>query len=431
MSYQHRPAIASARDTASRVERGEITCEEVARGCLQRIAASDALIGAWEHLDEGAVLAAARAQDQKGRRDAAPLRGVPVGVKDVFDTSDMPTGYGSAAYQGFRPASDAAVVALLRRAGGIVLGKTVTTEFAAVSPGKTKNPHDGAFTPGGSSSGSAAAVAAGMVPIALGTQTSGSTIRPASFCGVVGYKPTFGLIERAGVKALASSLDTVGIFACSVVDVAFFTSVVAARPHLVPDDDTGKPRVGIYKTAQWDRADADAQAAMAHAIDRLGKAGFALRDVSVARGFDRLLALHDTVMGYEMNRCLAFERWFKTDAISDKTKAFVDSGRAVTSEVYEVAKHEVAEFRARLGELFEDCDVLLTPASTGAAPRGLESTGDPTFNRGWTLLHTPCLTLPAHKTAGNLPVGVQFVGRLGDDARLLATCAAAEIALAA
>ena len=170
MSYQHRPAIASARDTASRVERGEITCEEVARGCLQRIAASDALIGAWEHLDEGAVLAAARAQDQKGRRDAAPLRGVPVGVKDVFDTSDMPTGYGSAAYQGFRPASDAAVVALLRRAGGIVLGKTVTTEFAAVSPGKTKNPHDGAFTPGGSSSGSAAAVAAGMVPIALGTQ---------------------------------------------------------------------------------------------------------------------------------------------------------------------------------------------------------------------------------------------------------------------
>ena len=430
MNDLYRPVAPSAREIAQRIAQGEQTCEEAVRDCLQRIAATDPLIGAWEHLDEAAVLAEARAQDRQGGRAAALLRGVPVGVKDVFDTADMPTGYGSKAYRGFRPASDASVVALLRRAGGIVLGKTVTTEFAAVSPGKTKNPHDGAFTPGGSSSGSAAAVAAGMVPVALGTQTSGSTIRPASFCGVVGYKPTFGLIDRTGVKALASSLDTVGVFARSIADAAFFTSVVTARTNLIAGNDTGNPRIGIYKTAQWDRADTDLQAAIADAIDRLGHAGFALRDVPVPRGFETLLALHETVMGYEMNRCLAFDRWFKTDDITEKTKAFIDSARAVTAEAYDTAQREIITLRARLGELFEDCDVLLTPASTGAAPRGLENTGDPTFNRGWTLLHTPCVTLPAHKTAAHLPVGVQFVGRLGDDARLLAACGAAEQALA-
>jgi Asp-tRNA(Asn)/Glu-tRNA(Gln) amidotransferase A subunit family amidase len=429
MNERDRFLFPSAREIALRTARGEVTCEETVRSYLQRIAESDSSISAWEYIDETAALMAARNQDRRGARVGA-LRGVVVGVKDVFDTADMPTSYGSEAYRDFRPASDASVVALLRRAGGIVLGKTVTTELAAVSPGKTRNPHNGACTPGGSSSGSAAAVAAGMVSVALGTQTSGSTIRPASFCGVVGYKPTFGLIDRTGVKALASSLDTVGVFARSVGDVAFFASVVTARPQLVPGENTGKPRIGVYKTAHWDRADPDTCAAMAHASDRLGKAGFALRDVSVPLGFDGLLALHDTVMGYEINRCLAFERWFKSEKISDKTKAFIDSGQATISDAYDAAKYEVATLRRRLDELFENCDVLLTPASTGAAPRGLESTGDPTFNRSWTLLHTPCMTLPAHKTPGGLPVGVQFVGRLGEDARLLAACAAVEDALA-
>ena len=238
----------SAREIASKVSGGELTAEEVTRSVLDRIAELETAVQAWQHLDPERTIAEARAIDRGPSRGV--LAGVPVGIKDVIDTADMPTTYGSAVYKDFRPRADASCVALMRAAGAVGLGKTVSTEFAILSPGKTRNPHNDAHTPGGSSSGSAAAVGAGTIPLAFGTQTSGSTIRPASFCGAVGYKPTFGMIDRTGVKTLASNLDTVGLFARNVPDIAFFASVLAGRDDLRLGDEVTRPRVGLFRTAQ-------------------------------------------------------------------------------------------------------------------------------------------------------------------------------------
>src|SRR5579885_2458435 len=250
----------SARDAARRIAAGTLTAEALMRACLERIQSREATVGAWAHIDPDHALAEARARDQSAQR--GPLHGVPIGVKDIMDTADLPTGYGSRAYHGHRPGSDAACVALARAAGAVILGKTVTTEFAAMSPGKTRNPHDPAHTPGGSSSGSAAGVADFMMPLAFGTQTAGSIVRPASFCGVVGYKPSFGLVATAGVKPLAPSLDTIGGFARSVADVALFIAALTDRRDLVPSAPAARPRIGIYHTEPWDHAQPATAAAL-------------------------------------------------------------------------------------------------------------------------------------------------------------------------
>src|SRR5216684_2101833 len=248
------PLTLSARDAAREIAAGRLSAEALVAACLERIAAREPVVGAWHHLDRGAALAAARCCDTSA--PSGPLHGIPVAVKDLIDTVDMPTGYGSAIYAGHRPAADASCVALARGAGAIVLGKTVTTEFACFTAGKTANPRNPAHTPGGSSSGSAAAVADGMAPLALGTQTAGSVIRPAAYCGCVGYKPSFGLINRAGVKPLADSLDTVGVLARTVEDAAFFAGVLSERPALrhlaVP---SAAPRFGLYRTPVWEEAE--------------------------------------------------------------------------------------------------------------------------------------------------------------------------------
>src|SRR5215216_600925 len=247
------PLSLSAREAAQQIAARRLSAEALVAACLDRIAAREAAVGAWHHLDREAALEAARQRDREAPR--GPLHGLPIAVKDLIDTADMPTGYGSPIYQGHRPAADAACVALARSAGAVVLGKTVTTEFACFTPGKTANPHNLAHTPGGSSSGSAAAVAESMAPLAFGTQTAGSVIRPAAFCGIVGYKPSFGTIPRAGVKMLCDSLDTVGTMARNVADAAFFAGVIAGRPELrdvAPSE--APPRFGLYRTPMWDEA---------------------------------------------------------------------------------------------------------------------------------------------------------------------------------
>lgn len=431
MSFGIDDILPSARQIAADVAQGNTTCEAVVRDCLERIESLDKDIGAWVFIDHARAIEEARVRDCEGLDGrAGELRGVPIGVKDVFDTADMPTCYGSAAYSNFRPAADAYSVAALRHAGGIAIGKTVSTEFACVAPNVTRNPHNNAHTPGGSSSGSAAAVAAGMVPLALGTQTSGSTIRPASFCGVVGYKPTFGLIDRTGIKALSGSLDTVSIFARNVADAGFFAACLSGDYKLGPEAPIEKPRISLYRTPHWARADSDSQLAVERTAEMLRQQGLIVTEVTAPFGFENLLELHQTIMGYEACRTLAFEDWNKRDLLAEKTCDFLNDARSISFDAYFDALRILRILRAKVDDLYQDCDVLLTPAATGAAPAGLTSTGDPTFNRIWTALHVPCITIPAGRTARNLPIGVQFVGKPLGDHLMLSAATLAEAAIA-
>lgn len=416
----------TAREAAARIADGTLTSEALVQACLDRIAAREGEVQAWAHIEPTQAIEEARRRD----RDAArgPLHGVPIGVKDVIDTVDMPTTYGSRAYAGHRPGWDAAAVALARAAGAVVLGKTVSTEFAAWNPGKTRNPHNVARTPGGSSSGSAAAVADFMAPLAFGTQTAGSIVRPASYCGVVGYKPSFGLVAIAGTKALAPSLDTLGGFARSVADIAWFIGALAERPELVPTETPARPRIGLFRPEPWTQAQPETVAALDHAARALERAGADVGDRGAFPAFDRLVAAQNTIMSYEAARNLAWERLHRTEDIAPRTRAMLTDGAAVTWAAYEEASAYAAEARTTAPDFFGAFDAVLVPAAPGEAPTA-ETTGDPVFNRVWTLLRWPCLTLPAMRGPNGLPVGVQFVAWPGRDLDLLAVAAFAEAAL--
>ncbi len=423
------PRSLTAREAATEIAEGQLGAEALVRAYLDRIEAREGVVGAWHHLDREQALAEARQRDAEPPR--GPLHGVPIAVKDLIDTHDMPTGYGSPIYRAHRPAADASCVALARAAGAVVLGKTVTTEFAAFTPGKTANPHNPAHTPGGSSSGSAAAVADGMAPLAFGTQTAGSVIRPASFCGVVGYKPSFGMIARAGVKPLADSLDTVGVLARNVADAAFFAGVLTERPalrHLAPP--AHAPHVGLYRTPVWAEAEPVAAAALDRARSALERAGAQVEELAIAPEHGPLTEAQDKIMGFEMARALAYERIRHSAQLSPRLAQMLDAGMAVGAEEYDAARAAAEIARAGLAGFFGGCDAVLTPAAPGEAPAGLGYTGNPVFNRMWTLLGTPCATVPAHWGASGLPTGVQLVGRIGDDARLLACALFLEHALA-
>jgi Asp-tRNA(Asn)/Glu-tRNA(Gln) amidotransferase A subunit family amidase len=406
----------SAVEAAKRLARREITAEALLRDCLARIDARETQVRAWRFLARNEALAQARALDRGAV--SGPLHGLPVGVKDVFDTHDMPTEYGSPIYAGHRPAADAAVVALTRRAGGVVLGKTVTTEFATFHPGPTRNPHNTAHTPGGSSSGSAASVADFMAALAFGTQTAGSVIRPAAYCGVVGYKPTYNTLPRAGFKNDADSLDTVGVLARTAGDVALFVSALAGRPELNAAS-AAPARVGLCRTYQWDRAQPETVATLERAAAQLSKAGARVIELALPRAFAGLLKAQIAVMWYEVAHNLADEFTRHPEKLSAALRERCEKGFAMAPAEYESAIALGRECRARLAEAFGDCDVLLAPSAPGEAPAG-QATGDPVMNQVWTFLHTPCITVPAGKGPNGLPVGVQIVGRIGDDARALA-----------
>ncbi len=409
---------------------GRLTAEALTRSCLERIAAREPVVHAFAHLDPELALTEARRRDASSARGL--LHGLPLGVKDIIDTCDLPTAYGSRVYPGNRPAQDAACVALARAAGAVILGKTVTTEFAFRAPGPTTNPHDPAHTPGGSSSGSAAAVADCMLPVAFGTQTGGSVIRPAAFCGVIGYKPSFGTINRAGVKPLAESYDTVGLLARSVADVALVTAVLAGDEPAQHGVDPVKPaRVGLCRTPSWPEAGPATQSVLEASADRLTQAGVRVEEVALPAAFADFNQLHSIVLLFEAYRAVAYERTVHPDRLAPDTLEELEAGSRIRRRDYLAAKVRIAECRRLIDQAFEAADLLLAPSAPGEAPRGLESTGAATFNRLWTGLLMPCLNLPAGTGPSGLPIGVQTVGGRNDDARLLAWSAWIEARLAA
>ena len=411
--------LLSAVDAARQIATRKITAEALMRDCLGRVAARESEVQAWAHIDADAALAQARAAD--ARPVGGLLHGVPVGVKDLIDTVDLPTAYGSPIYAGHRPVWDAACVALTRAAGGIVMGKTVTTEFAVMQPNKTRNPHSIGHTPGGSSSGSAAAVADCMVPLAFGTQTAGSIIRPASYCGVVGYKPSFGMISRVGVKALSDTLDTVGTIARTVPDAAYLAAALTGRHDLIVDRPLStRLRIGICRTYEWNQALAETVATLESAADTLAAAGAAVGEVTLPPTFANLVQAQTDIMFAEQVQSLAHERLAHWSQISVKLQGILAEGSKVDLARYDAAQTHARNCRRSLAGVFADFDVLLAPSAPGAAPAGLGMTGDPVFNRIWTLLRTPCVNIPVAIAPGGLPVGLQVIGAFGDDARTLA-----------
>ncbi len=401
---------------AARIAEGTLRAEDVASALLDRVAEREPVVRAFAAIDPDAVLRAARALDASP--DRGPLHGVPIAVKDVLDTADLPTAMGSPIFAGHQPRADAACVALARAAGALILGKTVTAEFAFVHPGPTTNPHKSAHTPGGSSSGSAAAVAAGMVPLALGTQTGGSVLRPAAFCGVVGFKPSFGLIHRGGLKLMAESLDTIGIFARRVTDVALLLPVLAGLPALAPAAPR-PPRIGVCRVHPWALASQEARDVVQETAARLADAGAAVVDVSLPPSFDALLDVRARINDFEIARALAWEYHAERPRLSPRLAAAIKAGRGVTLADYTAAQAAGMAARAAFPAAMQGCDALLVPGAAGEAPEGLESTGDSRFQGVWTLLHGPALGLPVRRGARGLPLGIQLVAPAGQDAALL------------
>ncbi len=420
------PNQMSALQAAREIAAGRLTSEALVRGCLARIAERDAAVQAWAFVDPEAAIEQARACDRGPRRGL--LHGVPVGVKDVIDTADQPTAYNSPIYAGHRPRADAACVAAVRRAGAVILGKTETTEFANNHPARTRNPHNLSHTPGGSSSGSAAAVADHMVPVAFGTQTGGSTIRPAAFCGIVGYKPTFNLINRAGLKIVAESLDTIGTHGRSVEDAALLACAASGRT--MPDFARykGTPRVGLYRTPHWDKTDEATRTLLASVAERLRAAGWAVVDADLPPQAVAIYDANTTIMQYEEAFSLGYEYDHHRERLSEDLRTRIERGRATTREHYERAIDVVLEVGGMFHDAFRSVDVLLTPSAPGEAPFGLTTTGNALFNRNWTTLGLPCVTIPCGQGQKGLPLGVQFVGPYrGDTAVLLAADAARKI----
>jgi Asp-tRNA(Asn)/Glu-tRNA(Gln) amidotransferase A subunit family amidase len=411
------PADLTAVDAAKRIAQGSLTSEALMRACLDRIKQREPQVQAFEHLAANEALCAAQALDKGPSR--GPLHGLPFAAKDTFDTFDMPTTCGSPIYAGNRPPADAATVALSRKAGAILLGKSVTTEFAYFTPGKTRNPHDPARTPGGSSSGSAAAVGARMVPLAFGSQTVGSVIRPAAFCGAAAFKPSFGTLPANGLKAMAWSLDTIGVFGHSVADCALLVDALLGSEFLSALDRAEPPRVGICRTLKWSDAQPELAGALDEARERFSKAGAAVSEIGMPQSFAPLYDAQATVLAFEMARVFASEAARHHNQLSARFQEQVQKGRAVPYAEYARAKAITEVCRAQLALLFDGVDVLVAPASPGEAPVGHGYTGNPIFNGIWTLLGVPCVSMPGLKGPNGLPVGLQAIGRVGDDARTL------------
>lgn len=410
----------TVRSVVASVQSGTVTAEQVTTAFLQRISEQEESVGAFTHFDPYPVLEAARQLDTSGSKGA--LAAVPLGVKDIIDTVNMPTCYGSEAYSGTRPVWDAPSVCLSKHAGALIIGKTVSTEFALVAPGKTRNPWNPEHTPGGSSSGSAAAVAAGMVLAAFATQTSGSLIRPAAFCGVVGYKPSYGVMDRTGIKVLSDSLDTLGVMTRNVRDAAYLVSILTDRPTLTVNAAPRVPIVGLV-----DATDPNLEEGSRLALERTEKAlrgkGARVAFLTPPRWFADLPAMLDLLMGWEVTRSLSYERLCLGDRISTLTRAFMDQLASVTLTDYLDVKERLVQISTELDNLWSDCDVIVAPSAAGEAPASLNSTGNPAFNKSWTLLRAPAVNVPAGFGPNGLPVGVQVVGRPGDDVRTLSAAA--------
>ncbi len=411
----------TAMEALAAMASGALSAAALAGACLERIAERDGVVKAFAFIDAERALAEARSRDRPGPGAGnGLLHGLPFGVKDIIDTCDMPTAYGSPIYAGHRPAADAACVALAREAGGIVLGKTVTTEFALRHPGPTANPRNLAHTPGGSSSGSAAAVADCMVPVAFGTQTGGSIIRPASYCGVVGYKPSLGTINPTGVKPLANSFDTVGLFARCVDDCAWVVAVLSGEERPSRALEALRPaRVGLWRTPAWPHAQPESVQAVEAAAAQLARDGVSVDELELPGEFERFLDAQSDVLRFEAARVFAFERMQRNAQLSASSRAELAAGAAIARRRYVEAQALIESCQTLYARAVAPYDALLGASAAGEAPRGLLDTGEAMFNRFGSGLGIPCLNLPAFTGPHGLPVGVQLMGARGADRRLL------------
>jgi Asp-tRNA(Asn)/Glu-tRNA(Gln) amidotransferase A subunit family amidase len=408
----------SASEAAARIGEGKLTSEALVRSCLERIDSREAQVKAWVHLDREFALGQARECDKSANR--GPLHGIPFAAKDIMDTADLPAEYGSPIYKGNRPKADAACVALSRAAGGVLLGKTVTTEFASRSPlGYTTNPHNPQHTPGGSSSGSAAAVGDFMVPLGFGTQTVGSVIRPAAFCGCIGYKPSFGEFSTQGVKQNTASFDTVGLFARAVEDLALFRAALtgfAAKPlSAIPVNNL---KIGFCRLF-WDRAEEYTKKFLEGAAGALARAGAKVTDVDLGKPFEQFETMGRRINDFEFSRGLTWERQHHWDLLSQFQRDKCAGWLNISYEQYREAEDVLKKCRNHLADAMKDLDLLLTPSAPGEAPAGLASTGDTSFNILSTWTYTPCLTLPVFTGPSGLPVGIQLIGQRNQDHRML------------
>ena len=428
--------LLSASQAARLIRDGVINSEQLVAACLTHIHSVDDDIQAWAFLDPDYALTQARALDQLrlSGQPIGPLHGIPVAIKDIFDTADMPTEYGSPIHAGRTPSRDATAVALLRGAGAVIMGKAVTTEFAFLSPGKTRNPHNPAHTPGGSSSGSAAAVAAHMVPLAIGSQTAGSTIRPASYCGVIGFKPTHGLISRHRVSPLSRSLDHVGLFARTLDDIALLAEPLVSYDENDPDtrplaripfssisveEPPLAPMFAFIKTPMWQRADDETKEGFAEIAEQLGAQ---VEEVELFPSAQDAWQWYQTIMSAEVAHNFEREWQNHRESLSEQLRGQIERGLEVRAVDYQRSLKQIVPLHDSFVELFEQrYDAILTPAAPSAAPKGLETTGDPAFCTLWTLCGMPSLSLPLLQNSDGLPMGVQLVGPRGGDARLLRT----------
>jgi Asp-tRNA(Asn)/Glu-tRNA(Gln) amidotransferase A subunit family amidase len=424
---QGRSLMLRALTLARQIEADGLTPADLLGRCAEAIAAREPDVRAFAAIDvEAALQEASRSGSTLAR---LPLRGLPVGVKDNFDTADWPTEYGSPIYAGNRPRGDAALVTDIRRAGGLVLGKTVTTEFAFMHPGPTRNPHNLDHTPGGSSSGSAAAVAAGMVPIAIGSQTAGSVIRPAAFCGIAAIKPSYSLLPTVGMKCFAWHLDTPGVFAATVADVAFAIAAITGRDLRVDREPPAAPRLALLRTHLWDKASDAMRAAVERSANAAAAAGARLTQVELPPMLVDAFDAQAVIQSYEAYRALGFEHDRCADRLSPRLRQMLDEASGISVKAYDAARRTTRHARSALLDLMNDVDAFITPSAPGAAPRGLESTGVPIFNRLWTLMGTPCVNVPGLLDEAQLPLGVQIVGRFGQDRTALSAAAFVEAAI--
>jgi Asp-tRNA(Asn)/Glu-tRNA(Gln) amidotransferase A subunit family amidase len=401
-----------------RIDGGDLSADAAINQSLEAIGVHDKTIGAFVCRAETARAA-----------NAGPLRGIAVGIKDIMDTADFPTEMGSVIYKGWQPHADASVVMMLKQAGATIIGKTTTTAFASSDPTATLNPRNHGHTPGGSSSGSAAAVAAGMIPLALGTQTGGSVIRPASFCGVAAIKPSFRLLPTVGVKCYAWTLDTVGLFAAGVEDVARGLSAMTGRPELLPGAAMQAPRIGIVTQDFAGAPEAEGGEALRVATAAAERAGASVRALAMPEIVAEAWRKQPIVQEFEARQALAWEYRVRYDAMEPLLRARLDESQDMTLAAYDDAIRIAGQARGALAGVFEQVDVLLSLSAPGAAPKGLGSTGDARFNRLWTLMGVPCVNIPAYVADGGLPVGVQVIARFGDDARALKAARFVEEAL--
>lgn len=425
-------SLASIEAIRQALEKGQVSVEDVVRATLARIRGAEEVVQAWAYIDEELALEQAKALDAARARGEpmGPLFGVPVGIKDVIDTKDQPTQRGCAIYDGRQPKEDATVVSLLREAGAVIIGKTVTTELAVFAPGKTRNPHNPEHTPGGSSSGSAAAVAAGMIPVSVGTQTNGSMIRPGSFCGIFAFKPTHGRVSRYGVLEQSAVLDTVGVYARSLENLATIADAVmvhdswdksmtmTGHPMIAETMVTEPPlppKFAFVRTPAWDLAEESTKDAFRELCEAMGDR---VQIIDLPGEMDQVLETHRRIMEPDIAVSYADEYGEDGSALSPQLNDIINRGREVLAVDYAGAKADVVGYQKVLDQIFHQFDAILTPSAPGEAPKGLETTGNPAFCTTWTLTGTPAINLPVMEGPQGLPLGLQIVGPRFDDARL-------------